>query len=788
MNEAPDYNYLSLLNEQQRAAVEYHDGPSLVIAGAGSGKTRVLTYKIVDMIRKGYEPYRILALTFTNKAAREMKDRIFQAVGERVASRLWMGTFHSIFLRILRRHADLLGYKSDFTIYNSSDSKSLIKIIIKDMELDEKVYKPSTIASVISNAKNALISPEQYNSDPGFFRADKSCNRPLTGKIYSTYVRRCKVADAMDFDDILVYMNVLLRDFPDVRRHYQDFFRYILVDEYQDTNFAQHLIVTTLSAEHQHLCVVGDDAQSIYSFRGANITNILSLDKQYPNLKTFKLERNYRSTKNIINAASSLIKNNIHQIPKDVFSEKEEGRPIKIVKTFSDVEEAFMVANMISESKNLRHDSLDDYAILYRTNAQSRVLEEKLRSRNMHYRIYGGLSFYQRKEVLDALAYFRLTVNPDDDEAFRRVINFPTRGIGDTTLKKLQNAAIANDVSLWRVICEPEKYSVDVNKGTLKKLNGFKDLISGFIEEKESDTDALTLGQSIINKTGMLVLYMHDKTPENISRQQNITELLAGLEDFVSMRRESGESASISEFLSQVSLATDQDSEDDSSEPKITLMTVHASKGLEFKHVYIVGMEEDLFPSSMSNDSPEGIEEERRLLYVAMTRAMETCTLSYAGTRFRNGSTAMMRKSRFLNEINPKFLDVRSSAVVGLPEWKKETSNSRYTSSSARSSNYRRHEPSPVFFSGGKPFVSAQQTKQPTKTPAGETPDKVNEDSLTTHSGSELHKGQSILHSRFGKGVIADIITQSNEEMIIVDFQHEGQKKLMLRFAKFAIL
>lgn len=790
MHSSPDYNYLDLLNEQQRAAVEYQDGPALVIAGAGSGKTRVLTYKIVDLIRHGYEPYRILALTFTNKAAREMKERILDAVGEKVASRIWMGTFHSIFLRILRRHADLLGFKSNFTIYNATDSKSLVKMIVKDMGLDEKIYKPSTIAAIISNAKNALISPEQYLADRGFTDADIRSKRPMTGRIYAAYVNRCRVADAMDFDDILVYMNILLRDFPDVRRHYQDFFRYILVDEYQDTNFAQHLIVTTLAQEHKHLCVVGDDAQSIYSFRGANISNILSLDRQYPDLKTFKLERNYRSTQNIINAAGSLIRKNIHQIPKNVFSEKEEGRPIKIVKTYSDVEEAFMVVNMISESKNLRRDSLDDYAILYRTNAQSRVLEEKLRSRNMPYRIYGGLSFYQRKEVLDALAYFRLCVNPDDDESLRRIINFPARGIGDTTLKKLQGAAMRGEVSIWKVISNPEKYSLDVNSGTLKKLNAFKELISGFIEDMESGSNAFQLGQLIINRTGMLTLYMHDRTPENISRQQNIMELLAGLEDFTSMRQETGEDSGMSEFLSQASLATDQDTDDDGNEPKITLMTVHASKGLEFKHVYIVGVEEELFPSAMCLDSAEGVEEERRLLYVAITRAMETCTLTYASSRFRNGSTAFMRKSRFLEDIDPRYMDVRSSAVVGLPESRgtKEAVRRYQDSRNKQDSGYgyRRGDSTQGLRPHG-PFMPSSRPVDRTTihTTASTAADGMN---LGLHKLNELSKGNRIIHSRFGKGTIADLIVDSNEEMIIVDFDQEGRKKLMLRFAKFAII
>ncbi|MDE7097179.1 MAG: UvrD-helicase domain-containing protein, partial [Muribaculaceae bacterium] len=447
-----NYNYLDLLNDSQREAVVYKDGPSLVIAGAGSGKTRVLTYKIVDLLRSGYEPWRILALTFTNKAAREMKERITGVVGERVASRLKMGTFHSVFLRILRQHAEEIGFKPSFTIYDSADSRSLLKSIIKEMQLDEKIYKPATIHSVISNAKNALVSPQQYIQDADNYNADKKLKRPLTGQIFKTYCERCKRADAMDFDDILVYMNILLRDFPDIKRHYQEFFRYILVDEYQDTNFAQHLIISQLAALHKNLCVVGDDAQSIYSFRGANIANILNMENRYPGLKIFKLERNYRSTQNIINAAGSLIDKNTRQMKKHVYSENEEGERVKILSTYSDIEEAYLVANMIAKSRLSHHDSYEDYAVLYRTNAQSRALEESLRKRNISYRIYGGLSFYQRKEIKDAVCYFRLAINPYDDEALRRIINYPARGIGETTMKKLSDAASVSNVSIWQVL------------------------------------------------------------------------------------------------------------------------------------------------------------------------------------------------------------------------------------------------------------------------------------------------------------------------------------------------
>ncbi|MDE5881584.1 MAG: UvrD-helicase domain-containing protein, partial [Muribaculaceae bacterium] len=669
MSESSDYTYLDLLNPQQREAVEYKDGPSLVIAGAGSGKTRVLTYKIVDLLRNGYEPYRILALTFTNKAAREMKERIISIVGEKVARKLWMGTFHSIFLRILRTHSDKIGFQSGFTIYDTADSRSLIKIIIKEFGLDEKIYKPASIMSAISNAKNAMISPEIYISDRDIYETDRRSKRPMLGQIYMQYCERCKRANAMDFDDILVYMNTLLRDNPDICRHYQEFFRYILVDEYQDTNFAQHLIISQISDGQKRLCVVGDDAQSIYSFRGADINNILNLEKRYPDLKIFKLERNYRSTQNIIDAAGSLITKNTRQMPKNVYSENEKGERINVVKTYSDMEEAFMVANLISRSQLTYHDSLEDYAVLYRTNAQSRMLEESLRKRNIAYRIYGGVSFYQRKEVKDMIAYFRLSVNPDDDEALRRIINYPARGIGETTLKKLQTFASEKKVSLWKALNDETISLAGFNKGTLGKLQRFVDLIKEFIKDNESGSNAFELGQLIYNRTGVLTALAHDNTPESISRQENLSEILAGLKDFVDLREQAGEGdRDMRSFLSEVMLSTDQDSTDDDSLPKVTLMTVHAAKGLEFKHIFVAGVEEDLFPSSMSQDSLAQIEEERRLLYVAITRAKETCTLTYASSRFRNGQTVMTRPSRFLGDIDTRYLHMQMSNSMGLNE------------------------------------------------------------------------------------------------------------------------
>lgn len=775
MAEDIKYNYLDFLNPQQREAVTYKDGPALVIAGAGSGKTRVLTYKIVDLLSAGYEPYRILALTFTNKAAREMKERITSLTGSKISSKLWMGTFHSMFLRILRHHAPLIGFKEGFTIYDATDSKSLVKMIIKDLGLDDKAYKPAVIASAISNAKNAMISPEQYQRDRDLYDSDKRAKRPLTGKIYDIYTNRCLTANAMDFDDILYYMNLLLRDNPDVRRHYQEFFRYILVDEYQDTNFAQHLIVNQLAGEDRRLCVVGDDAQSIYSFRGANIGNIINLEKRFPGLRIFKLERNYRSTQNIVNAAGSLIARNTRQLKKNVYSENEPGEPIEVIRTYSDMEEAYMVANKLSQSKLTHHDPYDEYAILYRTNAQSRVLEEALRKRNIPYRIYGGLSFYQRKEIKDVIAYFRLTINPDDDEALRRVINYPTRGIGETTMKKIRQFASDKGMSMWGVISEIEKYDVGVNSGTKKKLTAFADLIRLFINDAEQ-SDAYQVGQLIFNRTGILTALAHDNTPESISKQENLSELLAGLKDFVETRVEEGvEDVSMQAFLSDVMLATDQDKDDETDEPKVTLMTVHAAKGLEFKHVFIVGVEEELFPSAMSMDTIAQIEEERRLLYVAITRAKETCTITYAGSRFRNGQTVMSRPSRFLSEIDPSYLKMVSSVNVDdSPMFVNPVSNYRSSYSAPTSRSSRPSYAVAAGFSSPKKRV----------TDISGTGSGIK----AQHSASDLKIGMTIEHPKLGVGKVTAIGNVSGEESITVDFGNIGIKKLLLRFAKFKII
>ena len=652
-----EQDFLNSLNDQQREAVLYTDGPELVIAGAGSGKTRVLTYKIAHLLQMGYPPYRLLALTFTNKAANEMKERIAALVGTETAQRLWAGTFHSIFSRILRANADRLGYRHDFTIYDASDSLSLIKSIIRELQLDDKTYKPSTVQTIISHAKNALIEPQAYARNRELIEMDTRSKRPLIHEIYRIYRQRCFVSGAMDFDDLLLNTNILFRDHPDVLQHYRDLFAYILVDEYQDTNFAQHLIVSQLGKDHNHICVVGDDAQSIYSFRGANIHNILGLSKEYPGLKIFKLERNYRSTQNIVNTANSLIAKNKEQIPKQVFSEKEQGNKVQVISAYSDFEEGFIVSNRIAEMRLTTHCDYNDFAVLYRTNAQSRVLEEALRKRNIPYRIYGGMSFYQRKEIKDAIAYFRLTINPDDEEALKRVINYPARGIGNTTLSKLIERAHTQESSIWNVISDPIGHNLAVNNGTLNKLKTFKDLIDELRYEADKKNTP-ELAETIIKRSGIWGEISSDRTPENISRQENIEELLNGVREFCALREEAGEEqTSLSDFLAEISLATDQDNGDETEQDKVTLMTVHASKGLEFKQVFIVGVEEDLFPSAMSKNSEREIEEERRLAYVGITRAEKELYISNATTRTVFGRTSSYLPSRFIDEIPAELVD-----------------------------------------------------------------------------------------------------------------------------------
>lgn len=778
--------YLEQLNPQQREAVEYCDGPQLVIAGAGSGKTRVLTYKIVHLLTQGYEPWRIMALTFTNKAAREMRDRIEALVGHDTARRLWMGTFHSIFSRILRQNAALIGFKPTFTIYDSADSKALIKQIIKDMNLDEKLYKPSTIQGVISMAKNALISPDAYAADPDLTAADRAARRPLTVDIYRTYRARCRVAGAMDFDDLLYYTNVLLKEHREVLAYYRDFFRYVLVDEYQDTNFAQHCIVTELCEKTNALTMVGDDAQSIYSFRGANIRNILNLRKAYPDLRIFKLEQNYRSTQNIVDAANSLIDKNREQIRKQVFSKNDVGPKIEVINCYTDYEEAGMTAERIARRKVEAGDTWDDFAILYRTNVQSRRLEEALRKRNIPYRIYGGLSFYQRKEIKDAIAYFRLAVNPDDDEALRRIINYPARGIGETTVGKLTRAAIEGRVSIWEVLNDPQKYMLSVNSGTARKLAGFRDLVAGFVEADRDGADAAALATMIISRTAMLTSLMTDTTPENMSKQENLQEILTNVQEFVDSRNEEGiADVSMTDFLAEVSLATDQDDKEKNTEgPKVTMMTVHASKGLEFGNVVIVGVEDDLFPSAMSQGSIAEIEEERRLLYVAITRAKRFCMMSYTSSRFRNGQSMACRPSPFLRDINPKYLKLMQGTAM------------TFDRSAERLDRYRESFHSSVgVHSVIDPVPARPQTPPRPRVTVGAPVRNVTADTaaagsgdFSRHTAGELADGMEILHERFGRGRIVSIEDDPTGAKINVLFSGADQKKLMLKFARFKIL
>lgn len=760
--------YIKSLNGPQRDAVLYCDGPELVIAGAGSGKTRVLTYKIVHLLKQGMSPYRILALTFTNKAADEMRERIKGLVGETVASRLWMGTFHSVFARILRMNAKEIGFKTTFTIYDTADSKSLIKSIIKDMGLDEKVYKPSTVQSAISTAKNALISPEMYLANRDLMQADRNARRPHIQQIYSAYRARCFASGVMDFDDLLYYTNILLRDNPDLRSHYQEFFQYILVDEYQDTNFAQHLIVSQLAERYRKLCVVGDDAQSIYSFRGANIRNILNLKNNYPELALFRLEQNYRSTRMIVNAANSLIAKNSEQIKKTVFSENETGQRIEVAQCFSDLDEAYLVVNRIREMHRLKAEDYGEYAILFRTNAQSRPLEEQLRKYNIPYIIYKGQSFYQRKEIKDAVAYFRLTVNPDDDEALKRVINLPARGIGETTLKKLQSTANENNISLWEVITNPTNYPSGVSAATWKKINGFVALILEFMTaERNREKTADELASFIIRKTGLMEPFISDSTPENVSRKENIESLISGVREFVEARKEEEGSMelTLSAYLQQIALASDQD-ETDSDGNGVKLMTVHSAKGLEFNNVMIVGVEDDLFPSSMSKNSINEIEEERRLLYVAITRARNFCMLTHSKNRFRNGMTQMMRPSPFLRDIDRKYL--------------------RIISGDDYESSYTQELPRPqkrVDFSSGRNVVLAA----PEVPLAKKRPAVTDEGEYTKHNASELASGMKIEHSRFGSGTIVEI-DSSADDKIKVEFNNGETKTLLLKFARFKIV
>lgn len=785
-------DYLETFNPPQRAAVEYCEGPSLVIAGAGSGKTRVLTYKIAYLMEHGYQPWSILALTFTNKAAGEMKDRIAKIVGVDYARMLWMGTFHSIFLRILRQEHERIGFSANFTIYDAADSKSLLKTIIKEMDLDDKSYKPGTVQGAISNAKNHLVTAEQYLSNPANRQADARRSMVALGQIFQRYCNRCKQSDAMDFDDILLYTYLLFEQHPEVLEKWEQRFRYVLVDEYQDTNFAQHRIVWQLTRRHQHVCVVGDDAQSIYSFRGANIDNILTFQKIYESAKLFKLERNYRSTQNIVEAANSLIKKNSHQIQKDIFSENDKGEKLHVLDTHSDIEEAKMVVNAIRSVKRREGCEYSDFAILYRTNAQSRVFEDTLRKEALPYRIYGGLSFYQRKEIKDVIAYFRLAVNPNDEEAFKRVINYPARGIGQTTVSKILEVATRNEVSLWSVINNPAQFELGVNKGTLAKIDRFREMIDSFIEQAQK-LPANQMGVMIVKESGITTDIYQDTTPENLSRQENVEELINGMQDFCDMRMEEGnENISLNDYLSEVSLMSDVDSDKGDDEHKVTLMTIHSAKGLEFGTVFVVGLEEGLFPSDMVSGNPREMEEERRLFYVAITRAKTHCYLSYAQCRFRYGQMEFSAPSRFLKDIDPKYLDRNQSMFtsrkmaddnVELP-WKRK---SLFGDNTKAGESFAQRPYRPII---PKPASSQPPKSSPafTRYPRELSRTKLVDEASVRSTSVGLAVGKHIIHNRFGRGEVLRVEGTGDNTKATVQFENVGTKQLLLKFAKFEVL
>lgn len=783
-------NYEEELNEAQLEAVRYLDGPSLVIAGAGSGKTRVLTYKIAYLLEQGYEPWSILALTFTNKAAREMKERIATRVGDRTASYLWMGTFHSIFSRILRREAHLMGYDSNFTIYDQSDSRSLIKTIIKEMQLDEKIYKPNVVSERISAAKSRLIYPEDYARDAGLLADDQRARIPSTAEIYGRYAARCRQANAMDFDDLLVNTYRLFEDNPEVCERYVRQFRYVLVDEFQDTNYVQGSIVWQLTRSCPSICVVGDDAQSIYSFRGANIGNILGFTQRYKGAAVFKLEQNYRSTKMIVNAANSLISKNSEQIHKTVFSERGTGEPVAVCAAYSDYEEVEIVANRIAELR--RHKGLDykDIAILYRTNAQSRVFEEAFRKRAFPYRIYGGLSFYQRKEIKDTIAYFRLVCNLRDEEALRRIINYPARGIGETTVQKIKEHANSLEMSMWHILSQPLVYGLQVNKGTLAKLDAFSQMLDGFVDIAQR-ADALTAAREIVSVSGVWADIFNGNTVEDKSRQENMQELMNAISDFVDSRREEGdENDKLIDYINSVQLLTDQDSDNEGSDDYITLMTVHSAKGLEFPAVFIVGLEEDLFPNSLAQNSIRELEEERRLFYVALTRAMDYCMLTFAKSRYRYGSFDFCEPSRFLKEIDSRYLSFRPGTQVAVGD--RQSQYGRQSGLFAATNRQRTEEKYSRFSrdvsaSAHTPEKPATQRILPMSR-LQRVSDAVRDYSQPRGTHPALSVGAVVRHERFGMGEVLALEGSGESAKAKIRFQNAGEKTLLLKFAKLTLV
>ena len=832
---------LNDLNEAQRAAVEYIDGPSLVIAGAGSGKTRVLTYKIAYLLSQGMKPWSIMALTFTNKAAREMKERIGKLVGNDLAQHLYMGTFHSIFSRILRAEAEHIGFNNNFTIYDESDSRSLIKAIVKEMGLDDKKYKPAAVHAKISMAKNNLMSAAAYESDAAIFEQNKRAQMPEVGKIFVAYVQRCKQANAMDFDDLLTLTYQLFREHEDIRHKYAARFDYVLVDEYQDTNHVQMSIVMQLCQEKQRVCAVGDDSQSIYSFRGANIDNILNFQRQFQGTRLFKLEQNYRSTQTIVEAANSLIKHNRNQIPKDVFSENAKGEKIQYKPAYSDKEEAAIVAKDVKRIRREDGCQYSDFAILYRTNSQSRSFEEEFRKQGIPYRIYGGLSFYQRKEIKDIIAYFRLVANPDDEEAIKRIINYPARGIGATTVLKIADCSHQNQVSFWEVIGAPERYGLAVNKGTMNKLETFRLLISSFIERAQT-TDVYELGDAIIKESGISQDIMSGKDADDLARQENLEEFLSGMSAFVEERREEGkfDELFLQDYLQDVALLTDADSDGDKDEPRVSLMTVHAAKGLEFPTVFVVGLEENIFPSPLSAASLRDLEEERRLLYVAITRAEKHCILTNAKNRWRYGKMEFDNPSRFIDEIDGKLIDSLDEAGGSLfgsmsdqPEWARAQRprrpwedaeqprySSRYQNSKPVASQFVA-DPKPSLFDdepetsriSGRSSVSGRSSlsegnfksvralnaakrymethsSHPASRGTGSSASSVSSSTASSAGSSScgLQEGMKIEHQRFGRGTVLKIEGTGENTKATVEFVHSGTKQLLLKYAKFTLV
>lgn len=830
---------LNDLNEAQRAAVEYIDGPSLVIAGAGSGKTRVLTYKIAYLLSQGMKPWSIMALTFTNKAAREMKERIGKLVGNDLAQHLYMGTFHSIFSRILRAEAEHIGFNNNFTIYDESDSRSLIKAIVKEMGLDDKKYKPAAVHAKISMAKNNLMSAAAYDSDAAIFEQNKRAQMPEVGKIFVAYVQRCKQANAMDFDDLLTLTYQLFREHEDIRHKYAARFDYVLVDEYQDTNHVQMSIVMQLCQEKQRVCAVGDDSQSIYSFRGANIDNILNYQRQFQGTRLFKLEQNYRSTQTIVEAANSLIKHNRNQIPKDVFSENAKGEKILYKPAYSDKEEAAIVAKDVKRIRREDGCQYSDFAILYRTNAQSRSFEEEFRKQGIPYRIYGGLSFYQRKEIKDIIAYFRLVANPDDEEAIKRIINYPARGIGATTVLKIADCAHQNQVSFWEVIGAPERYGLAVTKGTMNKLETFRLLISSFIERAQT-TDVYELGDAIIKESGISQDIMSGKDADDLARQENLEEFLSGMSAFVEERREEGrfDELFLQDYLQDVALLTDADSDGDKDEPRVSLMTVHTAKGLEFPTVFVVGLEENIFPSPLSAASLRELEEERRLLYVAITRAEKHCILTNAKNRWRYGKMEFDNPSRFIDEIDGKLIDSldeaggslfgsRADSMSDQPEWARAQRSrrpwedaeqprysSRYQNSKPVASQFVA-DPKPSLFddepetshTSGRSSLSEGNFKSvralnaakrymethsshPASRSTGSSAASVSSSAASSAGSSScgLQEGMKIEHQRFGRGTVLKIEGTGENTKATVEFVHSGTKQLLLKYAKFTVV